>query len=617
MKALSICLSIAFTANTAFAQTGSIQEPVRYTGGQSIDPNVHEGRLRYAIGTENIQTMRANRTHPEYADGYGWTYNHASNLCYWNGQFFQQYLSNPVDEHIAPGQTLIITSADGRRWNKPKVAFPPYTPPPGVKIPEGYTGYMMHQRMGFYVTPDDRLLALAFYGHTEDPFEKGGIGRVVREIYKDGSYGPIYFIRFESQANWNASNTSYPFYQTSTDAGFIKACNSLLDNQLLTFQWYDEDNGIDGFYNGKQGKEALSYYHRKDGKTVGLWKFSFAALSDDNGKTFSAPVKTPTLIMSGGKQWGQQTVDGKYAICYNPIENSEYRYPLAIITGNDGILFDNMLLVQGEVPPRRFSGRWKDFGPCYMRGIEEGNGKPPGKDMWLTYTMNKEDVWIARIPSPVAYSVKGPVADNFDNLRLDGPVPKWNLYSPAWAPVAVSKSPGQTGNALQLTDKDAYDYARAIRVFEESKKMSLSLKVFAAQTNSGELDIDLTDQYGNRPVRIRLDENGNIIATNGGTEKILQRYEQNKWYELLIQAEAGESGKFSLFINGRKVLQDALMAETVKSLERLSLRTGSYRDLPNRLTPNETTEPPLAGADEFAKPAVFYIDEVSIKKMKE
>ena len=40
---------------------------------------------------------------------------------------------------------------------------------------------VMHQRMGFYVAPDNRLLVLGFYGHTEDPFGKGGIGRVVRE----------------------------------------------------------------------------------------------------------------------------------------------------------------------------------------------------------------------------------------------------------------------------------------------------------------------------------------------------------------------------------------------------------------------------------------------------
>ena len=52
---------------------------------------------------------------------------------------------------------------------------------------------MMHQRMGFYIALDDRLLVLAFYGHAPNPFGPGGIGRVVREIYKDGSFGPDLF----------------------------------------------------------------------------------------------------------------------------------------------------------------------------------------------------------------------------------------------------------------------------------------------------------------------------------------------------------------------------------------------------------------------------------------
>ncbi|GAB3266909.1 hypothetical protein GCM10027347_35260 [Larkinella harenae] len=596
------------------AQTGSPQEPVRYIGGETIDPTLHEGRLRYAIGVENRQTMRANRTHPDEADGHGWTYNHASNLCYWNGTFYQQYLSNPVDEHVAPGQTLLITSRDGRHWNKPKVIFPPYQAPEGVKIPDGYKGYMMHQRMGFYVAPDGRLLTLAFYGHTENPFDKGGIGRVVREVYKDGTFGPIYFIRYTTHVDWNESNTSYPFFKKSTDAGFVKACEALLNNPLMTFQWYDEEKGLDGFYGGKEGGRALSYFHRKDGKVVALWKKSMAALSSDEGKTFSKPVQVPTLVMSGGKQWGQRTEDGRYALSYNPIDQTKYRFPLVVVTGEDGIIFDNMLLVQGELPVRRFSGRWKDFGPCYMRGILEGNGNPPGNDMWLSYSMNKEDIWISRIPTPITYSVKGAVKDNFDSMALDGDIPNWNIYAPKWAPVSVVNTPGKSGKSLLLADQDLYDYARAIRVFEEGTNVTAKMKIYADPSNTGQLEIDLTDQYGNRPVRLRFNAENQIVATDGGTERTVQEYRKGQWYELELQTLAALNGHYSLKINGKNVLDKAQLAEAVKSIERLSLRTGPYRNLPNRQTPNETTEPPLPGADIPTTPTRFYVDEVEIRK---
>ncbi|MBI1301091.1 MAG: hypothetical protein GC137_05450 [Alphaproteobacteria bacterium] len=594
-------------------QTGSIHEPVRYVGGVSIDPAVHEGRLRYAVGVESRQTLRVNRSMPELADDHGWTYNHASSLAYWEGKFFQQYLSNPVDEHIAPGQTLLVSSPDGRTWSKPSVVFPPYVAPEGVEVPEGYSGYMMHQRMGFYVAPDGRLLTLAFYAHAEDPFLEGGIGRVVREIYKDGSFGPIYFIRYSTHTSWNATNTSYPFYSSSPDKGFIAACESLLKDRLITLQWRDEDQGLDGFYEGDEyGGSAFSFYTRKDGNIVGLWKRSHAALSDNGGRTFSKSVKVPTLTMAGGKVWGQKTPDSRYALIYNPIDIDEYRYPLIAITGDDGIIFDDMVLIQGEVPPRRYFGRWKDFGPCYVRGIVPGNGTPPDGDMWLTYSMNKEDMWVSRVPTPVVHLVKGAVYDDFNSLSVGGKVPSWNIYAPLWAPVTVVESPSEPGLALELRDEDPYDYARAIRVFEESTAVNISFKVYVPSHNAGMLEVDVTDQYGNRPVRLRITESGDLLIQYGAEEKPITNLEKGTWQKIDLDINATFFGDYGLTINGKKVLEHVALAEAVKSVERISFRTGPYRDLPNRKTPNEDPVPPVPGADKKESLGIFIIDDVKI-----
>lgn len=612
---LAPILVILVISHTIQAQTGSIHEPVRYIGGVTIDPNVHEGRLRYAVGVESRQTIRANRTNPDLNEGHGWTYSHASNLAYWNGKFYQQYLSNPIDEHIPPGHTLLTTSEDGIKWEKPMVIFPHYKPPKGIKIPEGSTGYMMHQRMGFYISPDDRFLTVAFYGHSEDPFKEGGIGRVVREIYKNGEMGPIYFIRFSSHMDWNESNTSFPFYTKSNDKGFIKACDELLNDKLKTLQWWDEDRGLDGFYSIKEAREAISYYHRKDGKVVALWKRSTAALSEDDGVTFSLPTKCPTLIMAGGKNWGQQTEDGRYAMVYNPIENDEYRYPLSVITSDDGILFDNMILVQGEVPPRRFYGRWKDFGPCYVRGIVNGNGNPPGNDMWLTYSMNKEDIWVSRVPTPIKYSVEGNVSDNFENLQAGRAIYGWNTYSPKWAPINIIEE--NSGNAcLQFKDKDPYDYARAIRVFQESSKVEIMFKLKALKMTSKLFEMDIVDQYGNRPVRITMNEQGEIKASNGGKSIVLSSFKLNTWINFKIEIDANPYGSCSIWIDDKKVASDFSLAEAVKSVERVSFRTGPYRDIPNRKTPNETPVPPLTGADDPVDEAVFLLDDFSAKRIK-
>ncbi len=603
----SLACFMLLLAAPGYSQTGSIHEPVRYMGGVTIDPRVHDGRLPYAVGVESRQTVRVNRTHPDWVEGSGWTYSHASNLCYWNNTFYQQYLSNPVDEHIAPGQTLLVTSKDGRNWGKPLVLFPPYQPPKGTLIPEGYNGYMMHQRMGFYVSKENRLLTLAFYGHAENPFGPGGIGRVVREIYQDGSLGPIYFIRYSSHTRWNESNTAYPYYKTSADKAFVRACDELLANKLMVAQWWDEDKGLDGFYSFKKAGSALSWFHRQDGAVVALWKRSMCGLSFDEGATFSDPVRVPTLIMAGGKVWGQATEDGRFAMVYNPIEMDEHRYPLVVVSGEDGILYDHMAIVQGEVPPRRFFGRWKDFGPCYVRGIVEGNGNPPGEDMWLTYSMNKEDIWVSRIPLPIRDAVKGAVRDTFDDLPAGGAVKEWNIYAPQWAPVDVVEFPGKTDKSLRLKDRDPYDYARAIRVFETGQHVELKFKILTETSYAGVLEVDVTDRFGNRAICLKFDNDGQVKTG----ERSLQSYQLDRWHTVALNIEARPFGTFDLHVDGKTILKHEPLAEAVQSLERISFRTGPYRSTPTRKTVNETPHEPLEDGDEPVPAAVFYIDEVS------
>ena len=579
------------------AQTGTEAEPVSYVGGEICNPRLHEGGFRYAIGTENIQVMRANRTHPEEAEDCGWTYNHAPNITYWEGRFYLEYLSNPSDEHQPPGQTLLVTSKDGRHWSKPVVAFPPYKAPDGVGIPKPFYGYIMHQRMGFYTAPDGRLLLVAFYGHSYNPFKEGGIGRVVREIYRDGSIGPIYFIRYSSHAQWNESNTSYPFYTKSKDKGFRRACESLLADKLKTLQWIDEDRGLDGFYTLKDSinrVQATNYYHRPDGKVVALWKWSYAALSADEGQTWSTPVRVPSLIMAGGKQWGQRTCDGRFAICYNPIETQPYRYPLITITSSDGIRYDSMCVVHGEVPPRRFFGENKDFGPCYVRGITEGEQQPQDQNMWLTYSVNKEDIWVARVPLPVRTTWNGPVNDSFEGVTPHTTVTNWNIYRPRWADIYTD------GHALCMTDSDRYDYARAIRVFEEGNKARINLRLKVEKEGDEPFEIDVTDRHGERMLSLSL-HHGIISSQN----QALATYKTGTWTYIHLTLDTNEG----IFTFCGKTLP-ALHA--VKSVERISLRTGPYRNLPDRQTPNQDKQPPLPQCDVRCAPSMYYIQHLQV-----
>jgi len=392
----------------------SIDEPVKYIDEIQPDQRFFDGNLAHAVGVHHYQAYRANRSIPLKGDKVGWTYNHQPFLCYWNGKFYIQYLSDVYQEHTPPGKTLIMVSEDGRNWSEPQIVFPEYSLPE-IKFDDVFisagTKSVMHQRMGFYVAPNGKLLSLAFYSYCQTPRSSpnagNGLGRVVREIKRDGSFGPVYFIRYNRHAGWNETNTSYPFYKESKDKEFLEACEALLADKLITLQWWEEDRAEDGFYaidpggvkgaahfsrkitTSKGAGKGFSFFHRPDGVVVGLWKNQYSALSSDEGKTWTGITKNSTLTTDGAKTWGQKTDDGKYVVIHNQSPTFRNRFPMTSMVSDDGHIFDDLLCLRGEVPLKRYQGLHKRIGPQYYRGIIEGNGNPPGNDAWVVFSLNK------------------------------------------------------------------------------------------------------------------------------------------------------------------------------------------------------------------------------------
>jgi hypothetical protein len=593
------------------------QDTVHYTGKTLSNVDYHHGQLSPAIGVHNIQTMRANREYPEKSDGFGWTYNHAPMLAYWNGTFYLQYLSNPVGEHEPPGQTFIQTSKDGYNWSKPVVAFAPYKIPDGttkenIKTPAKDLYAVNHQRMGFFVSKKNRLLTLAYYGVVlekgDDPNDGNGIGRVVREIYPDGKFGPIYFIRYNH--NWNARNTSHPFYTSSKDKGFVEACKELLANPLITQQWSEEADRNDPLIPLKKDYKAFSFYHLPDGRVVGLWKHALTAISNDNGKTWpEQAVRAPGFVNSNAKIWGQRLSNGMYATVYNP---SEFRWPLAISTSPDGLNYTNLLLVNGEITSMRYGGNYKSYGPQYVRGIVEGNGTPPDGNLWVTYSVNKEDMWVSKIPVPVTDKATQHADDVFQSMPDVQELKLWNIYSPLWAQVKIDKMANGT-KALTLRDSDPFDYAKAERVIPASKRSNAVISVVPAQNNHGQLDIEFQDTKGNAAIRLSFDSTGMLTTKAGYRNRGVTKY--NAGEEMNIKVEWNASTRFyTISVNGKNPSNNIFFAP-VESIERIVFRTGGVRRFPDADTPTDQMYD-LPKGGESAPQATFFIKSLITGKQQ-
>ncbi|WP_208419947.1 sialidase family protein [Paraflavitalea devenefica] len=573
------------------------QDTVRYTGSTLVKVDYHDGRLPLAMGVHNIQVVRAHRDLKEARHSFGWTYNHAPMLAYWNNTFYLEYLSNPVGEHVPPGQTLLVTSKDGYRWSDPVIIFPPYKVPDGFKKPErkGVANNLyavMHQRMGFYTAFNKKLLALAYYGiamdNKDDPNDGNGIGRVVREIKADGSYGPIYFIRYNH--DFNEKNSTYPFYKSSKDKAFVAACDELLSKPLMMQQWNEEADRNDPLIPVKKEYKALSFYHLPDGRAVGLWKHALTSISTNDGKSWLYnPLRAPGFVNSNAKIWGQRTSDGKYATVYNP---SEFRWPLALSLSDDGLHYNNLLLVNGEISPMRYGGNYKSYGPQYVRGIQEGDGIPPDGKLWVTYSMNKEDIWIASVPVPVRDKETKAVEETFAQLPAGEELQYWNIYSPVWAPVSVEQT--IAGEALVLKDGDAHDYARAERLLPAAAKMQLEFSVTPTQANHGQLDIELQDALGEAGVRFTFGADSTLQSKSGARYRTLLKYTPGTTYHIRVNINTA-ARMYTMNINGKDINPQLLFAP-LHTVERIVFRTGEVRRFPTPDTPADNfTDLPDAG----------------------
>lgn len=591
------------------------QTKIHYSGTTLSNPATHDGQLSPVVGVHNIQVMRANRQHPDASNCNGWTYNHQPMLAYWNGRFYLQYLSGETGEHIPPSQTFLQTSVDGYTWSNPQVLFPVYKVPDGYTKPD-YPGVaknltaIMHQRVGFYVSKSGRLLTMAFYGvaldKKDDPNDGNGIGRVVREIKKDGTFGPIYFIRYNH--GFSEKNTDYPFFTKSRDKDFRQACQEILDNPLYLMQWVEESDRNDPLIPLKKEYKAFNYYHLPDGKVACLWKHALTSISSDEGKTWDTLVfRAKGFVNSNAKIWGQRLTDGSYATVYNP---SEFRWPLAISTSADGLNFTTLHLVHGEITPMRYGGNYKSYGPQYVRGIQEGNGIPYDKNLWVGYSMNKEDMWVSRIPVPVKITPTAHANDHLEQFSKISDLSDWNIYSPLWAPVSLQEVNGK--NWLTLSDKDPFDFAKVVRKIPATKELKVSFDFRTEQADKGIFRVEFLDEKGITCSRLEFRADSTFQAKGGSRWGRLMKYQAEKTYKIEAQLSV-ENRSIKIFVDGKQ-LGVRMFFAPVAAIERIAFSTGETIAFPTPETPADQ-EYDLPNAGEQDALAVFRIAGLKTESM--
>ena len=580
----------------------SASTPIIVSGDEQgrVDMALPDGGLKPVVGVQNVQVFRACHSRPELADGEGYTYAHQHDIAVWRGRLYAVWAMTPRDEDVPPYKTLYATSADGFHWSAPAELFPREISWPN--------------RFYFFRASNDRMLAFArssgkanAKSEQENSMWWGNGILLVREILADHRLGEIFTLL-------QAEEGLPPCFEQATDEGFVAACLEASANGPLLEQqdygtylgdgrmkWHTNPPKLKGFL--PFGK-ALCFYHRKDGLLVGLSKMGFATLSQDEGKSWSEPVLPPTLIAGTAKVWGQRTADGRFALAYNP--DRRKRYPLVLVHGEDGREFRDMRVVHGELPPMRYPGLYKEAGPQYVRGLAEWADDGTLADhqaIWLIYSVNKEDIWVARVPLPIKPDETAFPAGDFENVAPGHWMPGWNFYSPRWAQVSVVSDGDK--HHLELRDGDPFDYAQAVRVFPVAPAMRVELPLSAAQLGA-RLEIELCDGAGRRPIRLALTEDGSLQAADGGNMVCVGMYQANVGVTIALTTDLAR-GRYAVQVDGGELKNLVTAEEGVRSVERLVLRTGAWRGSSVGAEVDAKSDVPLA------TPAVFRVHDPVIR----
>ena len=93
-----------------------------------------------------------------------------------------------------------------------------------------------------------------------------------------------------------------------------------------------------------------------------------------------------------------------------------------------------------------------------------------------------------------------------------------------------------------MKDSDPFDYAKAERVFPESKKISVEFAITPQQNNNGTLEIEMTDSKGTPCLRLMLDTTGSILTKQGYRNKSLGKY--NAGEIITIKMELNTASRF-------------------------------------------------------------------------
>ncbi len=365
-------------------------------------------RIRWTVKTDagrpdlGLPVLEDLRTHTLYraAPATG-TYSHHGYITAHDGTLFATWSNHARDED-APGQRVLASrSTDGgKTWAPFSELFGPFNEvTPGAKQDNAKDIILIAN--GF-ATVGGTLYAVAEPHVLAGP--RSGWGRVARSICADGDAGPIFWLVRDHPA----PRPGCPAYPDAADPRFAGPAEKIRAYLARPEHWpsweFHRRTSRPTAADGHRLCEPTQAWRLADGTYVRLYrdlgmprtKRNYAQFGFDGGAVWTAPVKTPFPDACSRSAAGTLPGGAAYVI-NNP---GRGRDPLVVSLAPDGLHFDRAAVIRRGAPKQRYPGRWKGQGFQYPHAVVFRD------DLWVIYSVNKEDVQVTRIPLAKLRSLK-------------------------------------------------------------------------------------------------------------------------------------------------------------------------------------------------------------------
>jgi hypothetical protein len=346
-------------------------------------------------------------------------WNHHPYVTYFKGVLFANWDTHARDENASGQHGVFRRSTDGgKTWSPVKVLFPPLCA--NVPAAEPSQSTRFQTSYGFVVV-EDSLYAVTDVAEWQRPDAKKikpriKIDLLCRAVHPDGALGNIFRLSDEAPApvpGFGAYPAGEPSLVAKINAYFRQPAHA----PQLSFGGNAHPNSDD-----RHGmSEPAPAWRLDDGTWVKLYRDSgsihartlreeeasksrrnYVAFSFDNGKSWTKPTRTSFPDACARSNAGRLP-DGQVYVINNVLPLSTKkggRSLLAISLSRDGLTFDRMAVIRFVAPEQRFKGRSKSIGYAYSHSTVVG------EHLWVIYSVNKEDIEIARIPLSNLYRIR-------------------------------------------------------------------------------------------------------------------------------------------------------------------------------------------------------------------